>query len=84
MTVRIFVPDLPEFEAVVNAARNAGNCSIIAPIAGHWRIEADKAIRFERKLLRLGPALWNSALTGGYQGRIVEYSRDVLLIEGEG
>jgi len=81
--VRIFVPDIPEFAPLLEGARKAGNCRVLKPEHGYWRIEADHEIRFERKALGLGPALWNSALTGGFRGRIVEYGRDVMRIESE-
>lgn len=81
--VRIFIPDLPEFLPVLDAARKSGACRIIEPVRGYWRIEADTEIRFERKPLGLGPALWNSALAGGFSGKIVQYDRDVLRIVGE-
>ncbi|CAN5390757.1 hypothetical protein BH10PSE12_BH10PSE12_13090 [soil metagenome] len=81
--VRIFVPDIPEFVPLIDGARTAGNCRVIEPARGYWRIEADKEIMFGRKALGLGPALWNSALTGGFRGKIVEYGRDVLRIESE-
>lgn len=81
--VVIFVPDIPEFTAVIAGARLAGHCAIVAPENGYWRIEAPREIQFQRKALGLGPALWNSMLGGGYRGRIVEYSRDLLRIESE-
>lgn len=81
--VRIFVPDIPEFVPLLDAARKAGSVELRGPDKGYWRIEAEKEIRFERKPLGLGPALWNSALTGGFRGRIVEYGRDVMRIESE-
>lgn len=81
--VRIFVPDIPEFAPLLDGARKVETCRVIEPSHGYWRIEADKQITFGRKALGLGPALWNSALTGGFRGRIVEYGRDVMRIESE-
>lgn len=81
--IRIFVPDIPEFTPLIDGARNAGNCTVLEPTRGYWRIEADNELTFSRKALGLGPALWNSALTGGFRGRIVEYGRDVMRIESE-
>lgn len=80
MSVTIFVPDIPEFMPVVEGARRAGGYTILPPAEGYWRIESEQEIVFERKPLGLGPALWNSALTGGFIGKIVEYSRDRLRI----
>ena len=86
--VMIFVPDIPEFQGVIAAARKAGNCEVVAPEHGYWRIVAERELQFQRKALGLGPALWNSMLSGGFRGRITEYGRDLLRIEcdslGEG
>ena len=78
--ISIYVPDFPEFEAFLASARQAGNCHVREPVDGYWRIEADREISFNRKAAGLGPALWNSALAGGFCGRIIEYSRDVMHI----
>jgi hypothetical protein len=40
-------------------------------------------LRFSRKAMKLGPAIWNSALSGGFIGRIVDYGRDEIVIESE-
>ena len=80
--VTIFVPDLPEFAPLIEGARKVGS-RIEPPVGGYWRIVADEEIRVRRKELGLGPALWNSALTGGFIGRIVEYDRDTLCIRNK-
>jgi hypothetical protein len=33
--------------------------------------------------MKLGPAIWNSALSGGFIGRIVNYGPDEIVIESE-
>lgn len=81
--VRIFVPNIPEFAPLLEGARKAGGCVVKEPLNGYWRIEAPEKISFGRKALGLGPALWNSALTGGFEGRIVEYGRDTMCIESK-
>lgn len=83
MSVSIFVPDIPELKPLLEAAQAAEACTIHPPQNGYWRIEAERELRFQRKRLGLGPALWNSALSGGFRGRIVEYGRDIMLIESE-
>jgi len=78
--LRIYVPDFPEFQPFLDGAAHAGQCRIVAPENGYWRIEADDELRFHRKEIGLGPALWNSALAGGFRGKIVEYGRDIMRI----
>jgi catechol 2,3-dioxygenase-like lactoylglutathione lyase family enzyme len=78
--VCVFVPDFPEFKPFLDGAIKTGNCQVLPPDAGYWRIEADKEIRLNRKEIGLGPALWNSALAGGFKGSIQEYSRNDMII----
>ena len=82
--VTIFVPDIPEFEPLLRAAKSQGSCIVRAAERGYWRIEAEHTIQFSRKAMGLGPALWNSALSGGFRGQIVEYGRDLMRIESQG
>ena len=83
MSVQIFVPDIPEFVPLLEGARKTDGCMVEPAVAGYWSITANHEIRFERRALGLGPALWNSALTGGFRGRIEEYGRDVMRIVSE-
>lgn len=83
MTVTIFVPDIAEFEPILTGARARDDVAVRGPTKGYWRIEAEREICFGRRELKLGPAIWNSALTGGFRGRITEYSRDVMRIISE-
>lgn len=77
--VTIFVPELPEFVPLIESARSIGS-RVESPDRGYWRIVADREIRFGRKQMGLGPALWNSALTGGFIGRIAEFDRDAIRV----
>jgi hypothetical protein len=81
--VSIYIPNLEEFLPVVERARSIAGCRVSGPIKGYWLVSAEQEIRFERKALGLRVALWNSALTGGFIGRIAEYDRDTLRIVEE-
>lgn len=83
MSVVVFVPDLPEFASLVSNARATGGCEVGRTGSGYWKIEADHELRFTRKELGLGPALWNSALCGGFRGRIAVYDRNEMLLVEE-
>lgn len=83
MTVRVYIPDIPEFLPLVKGAEALVGCAVKVPRGGYWTVEAERELRFSRKALRLGPAIWNSALSGGFIGRIVEYGRDDMVIESE-
>lgn len=83
MTVRVFIPDIPEFLPLVRAAESVEGCTVRGPVDGYWMLEAENVLRFSRRALKLGPAIWNSALSGGFLGRIVEYGRDEIVIESD-
>jgi hypothetical protein len=77
----IFVLDVPEFRALVEAAREGARYQVREPRLGYWTIEGRPGLRFERKALGFKPAVWHGALTGGFVGRITRFDNDVLEIE---
>ena len=81
MTVTIYVADLPEFVPLIDALRSSEAATVVPPRAGYWQIEADQRITLSRKALQLRPALWFSMLSGGYRGRLKEFTRDAVTIE---
>jgi hypothetical protein len=83
VTVVVFIPDLPEFLPLVRAAEKVEGCLVQSSHGGYWRVEGNRQLRFSRKAMGLGPAIWNSALSGGFIGRIVEYGRDEMILESE-
>ena len=83
MSIVIYVPDVPEFGVILKAVAQTGNCKIEQPVNGYYCVVAGQQITLQRKQLGIGPALWNSLLSGGYRGRITEYGRDNLRIESE-
>ena len=78
--VRMFVPDVEEFAALVEAARAQPACRVSAPLADYHVIESDTPLEFRRKELKLKPAVWNGLFTGGLRGRIEALDRDVVRI----
>lgn len=81
--ISIFVPDLREFHSLVEGAGKLPDCKVASPVAGYWRIDAAREIRFDRRALGLRVALWNSALAGGFLGRIAHYDRNEIHIVDE-
>ncbi|WP_428424704.1 VOC family protein [Methylibium sp.] len=79
----IFVLDVPEFEPIVAACRQAPGCRLDGPIDGYWHISSPGPIVFERKPLGLVPALWNAALTGGFDGVVKVFDRHRLEVAPE-
>jgi hypothetical protein len=82
MRVKIFVVDVQEFSPILAAARGLPGTKVQGPRAGYWSIESDSELVFHRKAMGFKPALWWSMLTGGFEGRIVSYTREELRIAG--
>lgn len=79
-TIRIYVLDVPEFASVVAAAQGMPHCHISRPVNGYTLIESAKPLTFMRKELGLKPAVWYGLFTGGLQGRIEQFDRDLVRI----
>ena len=79
----IFIPDLPEFAPLREGLEAADDCHVQAPRLGYWRVDAAREMTLSRRGLGLSPALWYSALSGGYIGRVVQFDRDTLQIVDE-
>jgi hypothetical protein len=77
---RLFVLDVPEFAALPEVARKQ-SCFRISRAANHyWCLECDEEIVLSRRGLRLKPAVWFGVLTGGFDGEVIEFTRNVLRI----
>jgi hypothetical protein len=76
----IFVLDVPEFASLIElAAMRSGFRS--HPVAAHYvAISADPELVLSRRGLRMKPAIWFGVLTGGFDGVVLEFSRNVLRI----
>ena len=73
----LFVLDVPEFAPLI---AGAGVDHRVQRRAGYALIEAAETIVVDRAKSGLGDAVWFGALTGGYEGRIVEFSAERLVI----
>ncbi len=76
----VFVLDVPEFHALVEAARALPGCRVDGPRLGYWRLKSDRPLSFRRKELGFKPAVWHGALTGGLVGAIGRFDNDELVI----
>ena len=80
MSVALYVLDVPEFQPLVEAARATNHCRIIETGQGYTRIEADQDIVFNRKQMKMKPAVWYGLFTGGLEGRIAAFGREEVRI----
>lgn len=80
MTVTLFVLKVQEFQPLIEQARLQAGVEVNDGPPGYACIRAQKELTFSRKALGFKPAIWYGALTGGFVGRITEFSRDTLRI----
>jgi catechol 2,3-dioxygenase-like lactoylglutathione lyase family enzyme len=78
-SVRIFVPRVDEFASLVDDAARRPDCRVEQG-PDYTVIEADAPVEFRRKTLGLKPAVWYGLFTGGLQGTIETFDRDVVRI----
>lgn len=78
-SVRIYVPRVEEFAAMVRDAAGRSECTVVA-LDGYDRIDASGPVEFHRKALRLKPAVWYGLFTGGVHGRIEVLDRERVRI----
>lgn len=80
MKIKLFVPRLPEFAPLVEAAKRRPACQVSAPLPEYQVIESSEALEFGRKELGLKPAVWYGLFTGGLKGRIELFDRERVRI----
>jgi hypothetical protein len=80
--VVVYVLDVPEFIEIVESARRRPGCRVKRYSKGYWRIEADSEIVFNRKEMKMKPAVWYGLFTGGLNGEIAEFGREEVRVIG--
>lgn len=78
--VRVFVLNVPEFEPLVSAAKADGSARIAHSDTQYTVIESDHELVFNRKEMRLKPAVWYGIFTAGIEGKIVEFGREIARV----
>ena len=69
-----FVLDVPEFEALVEAARRNDRCKVHPAKAGYHFVEFHDSMTLERSETGLNEAVWFGCMTGGLDGKIAVFS----------
>ncbi|MFL6000081.1 MAG: hypothetical protein ACJ736_38350 [Streptomyces sp.] len=77
----LYVLDIPEFGAFVEAAENQG--MTVRRAGDYVEVTADGPLEIRRAQVGARPAVWFAALTAGYQGRLVTLDEDRLLLVGK-
>lgn len=83
MALALYVLDVPEFESVIDTAREAG--MRYSRVGEYVELSSDDpSITLNRDKETTRTAVWYAALTGGLDGHIVSFTADSLhLAEGE-
>jgi hypothetical protein len=79
----VYVLNVPEFLGLAESVRNCQGISVTDSGRGYTIIEAHGELEFNRKATGFKPAVWYGAFTGGVEGRIVEFGRDVVRVVDE-
>ncbi|MGD9943295.1 MAG: hypothetical protein AB7L76_24180 [Burkholderiaceae bacterium] len=77
----LFVPDVPEFQPVWQHCIARPGMRVTRHAAGYIEIETSTTLELRRSELRIPLAVWFGLPTGGLEGRIAQYDKDVLRLE---
>lgn len=77
---KLYVLNVPEFEGLIESARNKPHCTIRSVGQSYRCIESDRPIQFVRREVGVGPAVWYGAFTGGIDGRLVDFGREEVTL----
>ena len=78
--ITIYMVDVPEFHPLIEDARKRPECRVKRLDSTYIAIEADGPVEFSRRDLGLKPAIWYGLFTGGLDGAIERFDRDVVRI----
>ena len=80
--VTLYVLDVPEFLPIVEAARKLPDCQITKSTKGYWKVVSPIEIVLSCSDMQMKPAVWYGLFTGGINGEIAEFGRDVVRVIG--
>ncbi len=78
--ITIYVVDVPEFQPLLDDARKRSECRVTRLDSTYVTIESDQPVEFSRRALAMKPAVWYGLFTGGLDGVIERFDRDVVRI----
>ncbi len=78
----IYVVDVPEFLPIVEAARKKPQCRVSGGEKGYYKVEWDGEVVFNRREMKMKPALWFGMFTGGLDGEIKSFNIDEVVVIG--
>ena len=80
--VAVYVPKVAEFSTMIDVSRDQVGVRVINFSEDYHKIESDGDLIFNRKELKMKPAVWYGLFTGGLDGNISHFGRDELRVIG--
>lgn len=81
MEVGNHVLDVPEFAALVDAARQRSEFTVAKPHAAYWLVESATETFIRRVETGLVESIWFGALTAGIVGRLSRFDADPFTLD---
>lgn len=78
--IKIAVLNVPEFASLVEDAKSQGLPVSSTGQGDYSIISSETPVEFNRRRLKLRPAIWYGLFTGGLQGTIERFDRNVVRI----
>lgn len=78
--IEIHVIDVPEFRPMVETMLDKPDVTVTEPKKGYWKIQAQHELVFNRKAMKMKPAVWYGIFTGGLNGEIADWGRDEVRV----
>jgi hypothetical protein len=75
----IYLLNVPEFRPIAEAARQQG-CTVTELKSGYLRITQQRSLEIRRKPSGVKLPVWFGAPTGGIEGAIDQFDREVLRV----
>ncbi len=77
---KLYVLKVEEFAGLIESARTKPGCTVIDTPGPYAVIESAGPITFARREIGAGPAVWYSAFSGGFEGRLVDFGREEVTL----
>lgn len=78
--ITLYVLDVPEFRPLVDTAQLNDAYRVTASSKGYWTIQSETELVFNRREMKLKPAIWYGAFTGGIDGKISEFGQNLIRV----
>lgn len=78
--IEVHVIDVPEFRPMIDTMLDKPDVTVTKPQKGYWKIHSQNELIFNRKAMKMKPAVWYGIFTGGLNGYITDWGREEVRI----